>query len=66
MPETRPESPFQERWTILSVEGYGEAELPAEVRLFIVFQTGGKGAFHFAHVRASMEYQVTVVAQQTS
>ncbi len=59
MNASNPATSLQGRWEIVSLDGHPTRDLHVEVRAFIEFRTGGGGAFHFAYVRGSFEYEQT-------
>jgi hypothetical protein len=55
----KPESPFVGRWRILSMTGWGQDFVDAEVEGFFEFDAQGAGEFQFGYVRGDIGYQLT-------
>jgi hypothetical protein len=58
MGKKKQESLFLGLWHIVSMTGWDEQFVSAEVQAFIEFEGNGTGAFEFAYVRATIDYRL--------
>lgn len=59
MAKTKPTSPFEGRWHIVSMTEWDEDFINAEVQGFIEFDTTGGGEFQFGYVHGEMDCRLT-------
>ena len=55
--KSKPQSPFEGRWRITSMEIWGQEFVDAEVEGFIEFRPNGLGSFQFAYVSGDIDYR---------
>jgi hypothetical protein len=58
MGKKKQESLFLGLWHIVSMTGWDEQFVSAEVQAFIEFDENGTGAFEFAYIRATIDYRL--------
>src|SRR4051812_1657336 len=54
--KSKPKSPFQGRWQIISMTEWDEDFMNAEVQAYIEFDAEGRGQFQFGYVRGDIGY----------
>jgi hypothetical protein len=55
--KSKPKSPFQGRWRIISMTDWDEDFMNAEVQAYIEFDAKGRGQFQFGYVRGDIGYE---------